>query len=188
MMLARTAGIRGALQAKWGFLSAKRPPDPRPMRLPGPRRHEEHAVDLVSRRLVLEAVRDAPDAAEAPFEEVGGVLEDEPLDLDVNFGALLLIQRGTPLDDQVVEGLVAVVAVRLAALHHVIEDGVGVEDGVVAPRPLEHGLRLAVAYEVDEGAYLPDVTPPRADPDLGEVGGDRLGRLRQRRLHHGPSL
>src|SRR2546429_3512893 len=101
MMLARTAGIRGALQAKWGFLSAKRPPDPRPMRLPGPRRHEEHAVDLVSRRLVLEAVRDAPDAAEAPFEEVGGVLEDEPLDLDVNFGALLLIQRGTPLDDQV---------------------------------------------------------------------------------------
>src|SRR5437773_2982878 len=188
MMLARTAGIWGALQAKWGFLSAKRPPDPRPLRLPGAPGHEEHAIDLVPRRLVLDAVRDAPDAAEAPFEEVGGVVEEEPLDLDVDLGAFLLIQRGTSLDDQVVESLVAVVAVRLPALHHVVEDGVGVEDRVVPPRPLEHGLRLAVAHEVDVRADLPDVPPPRADPDLGEVGGDRLRRLRQGGLDDRPRL
>src|SRR5881396_1007461 len=166
MMVAGTAGVRGALQAKWGFLSAKRPPTPAAVRLLRARRHEEHAVDLVPRRLVLDAVRDAPDAAETPLEEVGGVVEDEPLDLGVDLGAFLLVQRGAPLDDQVVEGLVAVVAVLLATLHHVVEDGIGVEDGVVAPRPLEHGLPLAIAHQVDEGADLPDVASPRADPGL----------------------
>src|SRR5438128_10690541 len=105
MMVAGTAGVRGALQAKWGFLSAKRPPTP--MRLLRARRHEEHAVDLVPRRLVLDAVRDAPDAAEAPLEEVGGVVEDEPLDLGVDLGAFLLVQRGASLDDQVLQALVA---------------------------------------------------------------------------------
>src|SRR2546427_4142580 len=164
MTLAATARGRGALHAMWGVLSAKRPPAP--MRLFRARRHEEHAVDLVPRRLVLDAVRDAPDAAKAPLEEVGGVVEGEPLDLDVDLGALLRVQRGAPLDDQVVQGLVAVVAVLLATLHHVVEDGVGVEDGVVAPRPLEDGLRLAVAHQVDVGADLSDVAPPRADPDL----------------------
>src|SRR5439155_6510310 len=126
MTLAGTAGVRGALQAKWGILSAKPPFIPAAVRLLRARRHEEHAVDLVPRRLVLDAARDAPDAVEAPLEEVGGVVEDEPLDLDVNLGALLRVQRGAPLDDQVVEGLVAVVAVGLATFHQVVEDGVGV--------------------------------------------------------------
>src|SRR5437762_7398582 len=117
MTLAGTAGVRGALQAKWGILSANPPPFiPAAVRLVRARRHEEHAVDLVPRRLVLDAVRDAPDAAETPLEEVGGVVEDEPLDLGVDLGAFLLVQRGAPLDDQVVEGLVAVVAVLLATL------------------------------------------------------------------------
>src|SRR2546427_12309012 len=129
MTVAGTAGVRGALQAKWGYLSAKRPPHPRRRALLRARRHEEHAVDLVPRRLVLDAVRDAPDAAETPLEEVGGVVEDEPLDLGVDLGAFLLVQRGSPLDDQVVEGLVAVVAVLLAPLHHVVEDSIGVDDG-----------------------------------------------------------
>src|SRR5437899_4095134 len=189
MTVAGTAGGRGALQAKWGYLSAKRPPAPAAVRLLRARRHEEHAVDLVPRRLVLDAVRDAPDAAEAPLEEVGGVVEDEPLDLGVDLGALLLVQRGAPLDDQVVQGLVAVIAVGLATLHHVVEDGIGIEDRVVAPRPLEHGLRLAVAHEVDVGADLADVATPRADPGLGEVGDDRLGRLWKRGLDdRGPLL
>src|SRR2546427_559974 len=104
MMVAVTARVRGALQAKWGVLSAKRPPHPRRRALLRARRHEEHAVDLVPRRLVLDAVRDAPDAAETPLEEVGGVVKDEPLDLGVDLGALLLVQRGAPLDDQVVQG------------------------------------------------------------------------------------
>src|SRR5207247_917950 len=127
----------------------KPPPAPAAVRLLRARRHEEHAVDLVPRRLVLDAVRDAPDAAETPLEEVGGIVEDEPLDLGVDLGAFLLVQRGAPLDDQVVERLVAVVAVLLATLHHILGDGIGVEDGVVAPRPLEHGLPLAIAHQVD---------------------------------------
>src|SRR5216117_838768 len=120
MMVAATAKVRGALHAMWGFLSAKRPPAP--MRLFRARRHEEHAVDLVPRRLVLDTVRDAPDAAEAPLEEVGGVVEDEPLDFGVDLGALLLVQCGAPLDDQVVQGLVARVTVGLATFHQVVED------------------------------------------------------------------
>src|SRR2546427_5251144 len=182
MRVAGRARGGGALKGRGGFLSAKRPPPPRRRALLRARRHEEHAVDLVPRRLVLDAVRDAPDAAEAPLEEVGGVVEDEPLDLGVDLGALLLVQRGAPLDDQVVQGLVAVIAVGLATLHHVVEDGIGIEDRVVAPRPLEHGLRLAVAHEVDVGADLADVATPRADPGLGEVGDDRLGRLWKRGL------
>src|SRR5881296_545950 len=106
MMVTMTTRVRGALQAKWDYLSAKRPPHPRRRALLRAQHHEEHAVDLVPRRLVLDAVRDAPDAAEAPLEEVGGVVEDEPLDLGVDLGAFLLVQRGAPLDDQVVEGLV----------------------------------------------------------------------------------
>src|SRR5438093_12885561 len=128
MMVAATAKVRGALHAMWGFLSAKRPPAP--MRLFRARRHEEHAVDLVPRRLVLDAVRDAPDAAEAPLEEVGGVVEDEPLDLGVDLGAFLLVHRGATMDDQVVDGLVVIVAVLLGTIHHGLEDGSGLEDGV----------------------------------------------------------
>src|SRR6266545_5834469 len=93
-----------------------------------PRRHQEHAVDLVGRRLVVDPVRDAPDAAEPPLVEVGGVLEEELLGLDVDLGALLLVERRAPLDDQVVERRIAVVAVRLVAPEDVVEDGVGVED------------------------------------------------------------
>src|SRR2546427_12917692 len=110
MMVAVTARVRGALQAKGGVLSAKRPPPPAAVRLLRARRHEEHAVDLVPRRLVLDAVRDAPDAVETPLEEVGGVVEDEPLDFGVDLGGRRIIKKEEPLDDQVVQGLVAVVA------------------------------------------------------------------------------
>src|SRR5947208_16869239 len=117
MMVAATAKVRGALHAMWGFLSAKRPPTPAAVRLLRARRHEEHAVDLVPRRLVLDTVRDAPDAAEAPLEEVGGVVEDEPLDFGVDLGGRRLVQCRAPLDDQVVQGLVAVVALGLTIFH-----------------------------------------------------------------------
>src|SRR5947209_12155582 len=100
MMVAATAKVRGALHAMWGFLSAKRPPAPAAVRLLRARRHEEHAVDLVPRRLVLDAGRDAPDAAEAPLEEVGVVVEDERLDLGVDHGAADLVERGAPQDGQ----------------------------------------------------------------------------------------
>src|SRR3989475_12109904 len=99
MMVAATAKVGGALHAMWGVLSAKRPPSPAAVRLLRARRHEEHAVDLVPRRLVLDAVRDAPDAVETPLEEVGGVVEDEPLDFGVDLGALRLVQNREPLDD-----------------------------------------------------------------------------------------
>src|SRR5438876_474540 len=98
-----------------------------------PRSGEEHAVDLVGRCRVLDPVRHTPHAAQTPLEEGGGVVEHQLLRLDVDLGAPLLVERRAPGDDQVVELLVAVVGVELAALEHVVQDGVGVEDGVVAP-------------------------------------------------------
>src|SRR5262249_44825623 len=127
------------------------------------RLHDEHAVDLVTRRLVLDTVTDAPHAAQAPFEQIGGVAVDELLRLGVDLEPPLLVEGGAALDDEVVELLVAVVAVGLAARHHVEEDGIGVEDRVVAPRPLEDRFRLAVAHEIRHGTNVAEITLPRPD-------------------------
>src|SRR5947207_4617230 len=109
-----------------------------------PRRREEHPVDLVRRRLVLDTVRDAPHAAQPPLEDVAGVVEEHLLRLHVNVGALLLVERRAALDDEVVQLLVAVVAVGLAALEDVVQDRVGVEHRVVAPREVEHRALLVL--------------------------------------------
>src|SRR5438552_13730358 len=109
-----------------------------------PRGDEEHAVDLVTGRLVVDAVRDAPDAAQPPLVEVCRLVEEMLLDLDVDIGALLLVESGASGHDQLVEVLVAIVAPGLAAPEDVVEDGVGVEDRIVAPGPVEHRAGLAV--------------------------------------------
>src|SRR5437773_10911228 len=80
-----------------------------------PRRHGPHPVDLVSGRVVLDAVADAPDSAQAPLEEVSGVFVDELLRLRVDLRPALVAERRAPLDDQVVQRLVAFDAVRLVA-------------------------------------------------------------------------
>src|SRR3990170_1094934 len=64
----------------------------RAWRLLPPGRHDEHPVDLVARRLVLDAVADAPHAAEPPLVDVGGVVEHELLRLHVDLGSLLLVE------------------------------------------------------------------------------------------------
>src|SRR6187455_3001040 len=85
------------------------------LRLLLPRGHDEHPVDLVPRRFVVDPVADTPDAAQAPLVEVRGVLLQEVLCLGVDLHPLLAVERRAALDDQVVQRLVAVIAVRLAA-------------------------------------------------------------------------
>src|SRR5438445_12793627 len=82
-------------------------------------RHEEHAVDLVRRSLVLDPVGDAPNTPQPPLVAVRSVVEQQLLRFDVHLGALLLVGRGAPLDDALVERGVAVLAVVLAALKDV---------------------------------------------------------------------
>src|SRR3989454_9613983 len=77
-----------------------------------PRRHGPRPVDLVWGRVVVDAVADAPGPAQAPLEEVRGVFVDELLRLRVDFRPALGVERRAPLDDQVVQRLVAVDAVR----------------------------------------------------------------------------
>src|SRR5438552_12372735 len=69
------------------------------------RGHDEHAVDLVARRRVLDAIADPPDAVEPPLEEIRGVLVNELLDPRVDLGRFLLIDSGSQLDREVVDRL-----------------------------------------------------------------------------------
>src|SRR5262245_46729021 len=55
------------------------------------RRHDEQPVDLVPRRIVVDAIADAPYAAEPPLVEVRGVLVDELLRLGVDLRAPLRV-------------------------------------------------------------------------------------------------
>src|SRR6266478_8744261 len=124
--------------------AARRPGPVGRRRLLLPQGHQEHPIDLVGGGLVLDAVRDAPHPAQPPLVEVGRVVEHELLGLDVDLGALLGVEGGATLADQIVERGVAVVAVVLAALEHVVQDRVRVEDRIVAPGPVEHRAGLAV--------------------------------------------
>src|SRR5919106_1152085 len=116
--------------AMWRFIEAsrsvaevapRRPPRPGDPSLLGARLRHEHPIDLVPRRFVVDAVRDAPHAAEAPFEEVRRVVEHQLLRLRVGLRPLLAVERRPARIRERVELLVAVVAVRLATVDDVEE-------------------------------------------------------------------
>src|SRR5712671_3592638 len=190
MAEAESRGLRPSWARLWGGHPIVPPSSPavasvapaRAPRLLLARGHEPHAVNLVAGRLVVDSVRDAPHAVQAPLEHVSGVIEEELLGLGVDLGALLLVERRTPRDNQLVQILVAVVAPGLAALEDIVEDGVGVEDRVVAPRPVEHGTRLAIFDLRRVDGLVPDIVELGADAGLGHVGAQGLVGLKHRGL------
>src|SRR5437762_1196526 len=64
---------------------------------------DEHAIDLVPRRLVLDAIGNAPDAPQPPLVQVGRVVKQESLRLGIDLDAFLLIERRAPGLYQVVQ-------------------------------------------------------------------------------------
>src|SRR5712671_2989032 len=188
MAEAESRGLRPSWARLWGWHPIVPPSSPavasvapaRAPRLLLARGHEPHAVDLVAGRLVVDPVRDAPDAVQAPLEHVGRVIEEELLGFAVDLSALLLVERRTPRDNQLVQILVAVVAPGLAALEDIVEDGVGIEDRVVAPRPVEHGARLAIFDLRRIDGLVPNIVELGADAGLCHVGAQGLVGLKHR--------